>query len=613
MPLVGDQYEQRTEDDILDSLAAELRTEFGEDIDLTESSVFRTFAASLASLDATEVEPAIEEVHEAGFLDSASGQNLDRLVELLGVRRRDATHATGIIEFRHGSLVSQDYQITNGTIIQTDENDPVEFETTELVTLSLFDDFENGSLRTQYGGDTADFSVVDGSASADPTPFEGSYALRCDATAAEIRDTTSQIKRGSKMAFHTFLQQTDATDNEHVAHLFGVQNADNHYRTRLDRSAGDHVVEIVTPSGPTTLASDTSANLPTNEWLRNEIDWEGADDGRIISRVYDASDSLVSEVTVTGEDEIDVGGFGFANLGGAERAYFDHSAESAVQADARARDGGPSGNVGANTLTVMPTVPAGVTTAANPLPMGDDSYRLTSTVENSTGRPREDDDELRARTRVSEGARGDATAPALIAELSSLPEAESVTVYENKTDSTQNGLPATSFEIVYYGSDPDTDIVDAIFETKGFTAQDVSGVNGTAKSGTYDASNGQTFTVEWSEPSQLDVDMTLDVVVNDTWVGKDAVRDRIVDYVGGTLSDGTSALGTGPGEDVYVDQIEDIVTGPDDTGVVGISNKSFTPATTTDSNGLDVVAVGSDEVAVANAEDGSITINVTRL
>jgi hypothetical protein len=111
----------------------------------------------------------------------------------------------------------------------------------------------------------------------------------------------------------------------------------------------------------------------------------------------------------------------------------------------------------------------------------------------------------------------------------------------------------------------------------------------------------------------VSVDITLDVVVNDTFVGADSVRDRIVGYVGGTKSDGTSVLGTGPSEDIYVDQIEDIVTGPDDTGVVGISSTSFTPSTTTDPNGLDVVSIGQNEVATTNAEDGSITINVTRL
>lgn len=616
MPLTGAEYEQRSREEILAFLEAELRAEFGEDIDLTQSSAFRTFATAISGVDADDIEPALQQVHDSGFLESAEGENLDKLVAILGITRRSAVHATGVIEFSHDSIVSSDYTIDNGTIVQTDSNDPTEFETTELVTLSLYDDFESGGLAGTYAGTTADFSVVDGTDAGDPSPNEGSFELKSAAANSKIFDDAKQVSRGSHMAFQNYLQDTNATADAVAGNLFGVIDSDNFYRIRVDES-GEHAIELVTTGGGTqTLVNETGLTIPSDEWLRNEVDWEGEEDGRIVSRLYDAADNLISEIKITDEETIDEGGFGFESLDATENKYWDHSGEIAVQANARAREGGVEGNVGANSLTVMPSVPAGVNSVTNPWAMGDDSHDLTNTISFSTGRPEESDEALRERASISEGARGRATVPAIIAKISSLPEAESVSVFENKTNNDNTGsggLPPKSFEIVYYGTDPQQEIANAIFDIKGFTARDYGGANGTEVTETVEAENGQTFTMHWSEPNELSVDMTLDIVVNDEFIGEDELRDRIVGYVGGTQSDGTSVIGTGTGEDVYVDQIEDVVTGPEDTGVIGIASYSFTPAVTTDGNGLEIVDVGSNEVANTNAQDGSISLTITRV
>jgi hypothetical protein len=45
----------------------------------------------------------MEHVYNAGFIDTASGDALDRVVALLGVKRKGPTHATGIVSFRRNS------------------------------------------------------------------------------------------------------------------------------------------------------------------------------------------------------------------------------------------------------------------------------------------------------------------------------------------------------------------------------------------------------------------------------------------------------------------------------------------------------------------------------
>jgi uncharacterized phage protein gp47/JayE len=616
MPLTADGFEQRTEDEILAFLQAELRNEFGEDIDLTESSVFRTFAQAISSVDAEQVEPALEEVYQSAFLESASGENLEKVVAILGITRRNETHATGVLEFQHSGVVTSNYSIQNGTIAQTAGDGSIEYETTELVELNVFDRFESGSVDSNYKGTQSSFSVVDGSASGDPDPVEGGGALKAAPNSGDkIYKDNRRVERGTKMKFRNYLQDSQNSNDAECANMFGVRDGSNYYRVRIS-AGGLHVIEIVTSNGATILESGTTAFNPHGAWITNEIDWEGAENGRIVSRIKDTQGNVISEIKVTDESEIDEGGFGFEQLNGVENVYFDNAGEWAVQANARARVGGIEGNVGANSITVLPSVPNGVDAVTNPWPMGDDDYYDTDTTQFATGRPAETDEELRDRAGISEGRRGKATAPSIIADMSALPEAESISVYENKTDTDNTGsggLPPHSFEVVYFGSDPPQRVADQLFDTKGFTAWDYGGAHGTEVTETVEAENGQVFTMHWTEPNEVQIDMTLDIVVNDEFVGKDEIRRRIVGYIGGTLPDGTSTLGIGTDEEVYVDQIEDIVTGPDDTGVIGIASYSFTPSTTTDPNGLEVVDIGGNEVAKTNAEDGSITINVTRV
>lgn len=620
MPLRGDEYQQRSAEEILAFLEAELRAEFetadDEDIDLTESSAFRTFAQAISAVDADELEPALQQVHDAGFLESASDDNLEKLVAILGISRRSAIHATGTIRFKHGSTVSQNYTITNGTVVQTDGSDPVEFETSELVSLTFFDDFESGALGSEYGGTTASFDVVDGSNSGDPSPTQGSNELRADPSSGDkVFTTGSNVSIGSTMDFRNYLQDSDGTANAVVGNLFGVVDSSNYYRTRLD-SSGEHAIEVVTSGGGTTTLQSNTFSVPENEWLRNRVTWSPENNGTITSTIIDASGTVIDEIEVTDESTIEEGGYGFEQLGGTENVYWDHSGERAVLANARAMEGGTYGNIAANTLTVLPTVPAGVESVTNPYPMGDDDHYLTSLLTFDTGVPEETDEQLRERAGSGEGTLGKGTIPALIAAARNLPEAESVSVYENKTNTDNTGsggLPPKSFELVYYGTDSDDDIAQMLHDTKAFTSRDYGGAHGTKKSADVTAQNGQVFTYDWTEPTQLSVDMTLDIVVNDEFIGEDPLRDRIVDYVGGTRVDGTRQLGTGVGEDVYVDQIEDVVTGPNDTGVIGIGSYSFTPSITTDGNGLEVVAVGANEVASTSAADTSITLNITRV
>lgn len=425
MPITDDGYEKTTVEEIKETTRGAIKQLFGADADTTPKSVFSSLTNGIARTLFDIQEDELKDVYESAYLDLATGEDLDRVVKILGIERRKAAHATGVIRFSRDSAASQDYPIQSGTIVQTDGNDPERFETTEPATL------QSGNLSVDVN----------------------------------------------------------------IRHI----------------------------------------------------------------------------------------------------------------------EGGPDGNVGANSIVVMPNPPVGVDGASNPDPTGDPAFTDTDGNDLIVGAVRETDEELRTRAKATVTKGGSATVDAVLSAILNnpdLPTVNSVRLYNNRGDSTDaDGLPGKSFELVIHGGDT-TRIGEAIFNTIALTDRPVAGIHGTEVVVTVEAINGQLFDVRFSRPTQLDIDISLEIVHDDTYIGDDALRDLIVEYIGGVDSDGNERIGTGVGEDVYHDKIEDIVIG-EDTGVVGIKSFSTTPAGVTNANGLIVVDVGDSEVGYTNATDGSIAITTT--
>lgn len=607
MPIVNGSYEQTTTSEIQDALETELQNEFGADIDLTESSVFTTLASVLAQTTADNQEQSLQDVYRSAFLDTATGVDLDRVVSIIGIQRRPAIHATGVEHFEAASPVTQDYVIQNGTTVQTRGESPTEFETTESATLRLVDSFEDQNL-SEYSGDTAN-----GSTPTDPDAIEGDVVLELDATnGTHIYNDDFTLSRGT--TFHAYVRPQTGTI---PIVTFGIDPfaPSDYYQIATDLAADEVRLERVEgDSVAATIDTATAVGLTADSFHHLEWDWSVTTN--IGVTVYDSNDDELA--TLGGEDDNYVEGHcGFKSGDANGVKQFDFYTTSAVSANIRSILGGTLGNVGSNSIVHMPSPPAGVDTATNLYPTGTTDYENTAGETFTVGQDREDDDQLRARAEDAVTGGGDATHDALVSELvNNTPGVSSVTIYENKTDTDNTGsggLPPHSFEAVVFGGS-DADVAQSIFETKAVTSRDYSGVRGTSVTETVTAeSNNQTRDIEWSRPEEIMIDITLDLVVDGTYIGDDELRDNIVQYIGGTLVNGTEVIGLGVGEDVRIDAIKDIVIG-DDTGVVGLDQSvDGSPIETTPSyttvDGLQVVEIGANEVAQANATDASITLN----
>jgi hypothetical protein len=77
--------------------------------------------------------------------------------------------------------------------------------------------------------------------------------------------------------------------------------------------------------------------------------------------------------------------------------------------------------------------------------------------------------------------------------------------------------------------------------------------------------------------------------------------------------DGEAVDGLSAGEDVIINELESRIQQLD--GIVGVdsSDSTYTPSTVSDSNGLEVVSIGDNEVAETDGTDGSISITTTEV
>lgn len=266
------------------------------------------------------------------------------------------------------------------------------------------------------------------------------------------------------------------------------------------------------------------------------------------------------------------------------------SGTRSVSAPVEAVEAGLDGNVGSNTVTVMPDAPNGVTSVTNDQAVDGGSARET-------------DDELRARAKaeLAEGSR--ASAPALVSSVQGVDGVSDVSIFINDGNTDQIGSSDKGFEIVAAGGDAAV-IAQTIMDTKAAGDTSFGGYNGTGVSEQTDLGNGQTLPIDFSRPQtiQIYVDMSLDTT--DEYAGDDEVMDNIVNYIGGLLSTGNDATGLGAGDDVLIGEVEYFIR--DTPGVFDVTDLAI--GTSSSPTGTSNIAIANSEVAVADATDGSITI-----
>jgi hypothetical protein len=203
---------------------------------------------------------------------------------------------------------------------------------------------------------------------------------------------------------------------------------------------------------------------------------------------------------------------------------------SSVNASIQAVDASSRGNVASNTITNSSSNITGV-----------DS--VTNTNPTSGGRDNEKDSDYRDRIKRKVGAIDVASGQEIYNQLSLLDYVKDVRYIDNSTNDINNNLDPHEVELVVDAESGHNDeIAQVIWDNLAMGANLISGAHGTATTGTATLDNGQSFTVDYTNPNAVDIYVDADVTVTSN-VSKNQIKTAIVEYIGGVKPNGEQIYG----------------------------------------------------------------------
>lgn len=519
----------------------------------------------------------LREVLDSAHIEHAEDQSLTYIGSLLGVPRLQARGATTPVQFRSDGPVTRSYTAPAGTRVQTDDADPITFETDEAASIQYIEGFEDNDL-SYYVEDTGSFTIQTS------VVGTGSYALEGTSN-GQILNGTKTV--GADSRIHADIQLTAGAIG---GLLYGGEDDLNYYEVELDESASTVSLLKVEGGGTTTMDSK-SVSLPTGEFLHVTLDWMSNSEHAVT--VEDSSGTELVSVSATETNQNKYSGRVGFETSTTNSIYFDEVTMSRAAAEATATVAGPDGNVGPDTLTIPTTSLSGVDSVTNP-------HGATG------GRNDEDDEDFRDRIKneLAEGTA--ATFESILSALDTIEGTRTVTIIVNDDDSEDaDGRPAHSFEpIVDVNEEYYQEVAEAIAGTISIGDGCVAGYNGSTVTQTVEYSNGQTEDIEFSVPQTVGLRTNLELTKTNEYGGDIAVKDSIVRYTGGTLSTGENVDGEiGAGDDIIYNQVMEAVMDVDgvhDVTTLEIYTGSVSPTTSN-------ISIADGETATSDADTLDVT------
>jgi len=289
------------------------------------------------------------------------------------------------------------------------------------------------------------------------------------------------------------------------------------------------------------------------------------------------------------------------------------SGTTEVDATVRAVEGGSGGNVAVGAIQSMPSKPTGVDTVTNPIPVGDSNESDTEGDPLIRGTDREGDESLRQRVLDTDAAKEGPSDGGVKLALQRTDGVISATVNTNQQSSPVDGLDPYHSEIVVYGGDT-YEIAQTLYNAMSVPniLRLQGGVNGTKETETISADLlNDTITIPISRPATQTLNIEISVVVDSTYAGDEAVKSEIVSYIGGTELDDSTEVGLLIGEDIRLNEVENRVEDLDGVTYANVTladvDGDGTDDSTTTSNGVPIVSIGSSSVARIDAENIIVT------
>jgi len=284
MPITDDDYEPFTEDELYEQLADDLEALTEGEVEDAESSAIQSLLRAHARLLSQNQEQSLERLYDAGYIETASGEQLNRKVREVGIQRNEATPATGVATFLREEEPTTDYIIQRGTPITT-ANGEVTFSTTENGSLQFITGFEDASLDSAWNEDTASFTPTTTKAD------RGSQSVEIAATSGvAIYRNNETVSQGDRIRASLYLPT-----NAGIGVRFGVIDNSRYHAVSVDSGTG--TMSLIRGDGTETSLDSTGVQVPNGAWITVEIDTETT--GEVDVRLLDGSGESIAAVSDT--------------------------------------------------------------------------------------------------------------------------------------------------------------------------------------------------------------------------------------------------------------------------------------------------------------------------
>lgn len=251
------QYDERTEEELREVAVEAL-------LDLHPSARPDDDSALVAALmDAhsgaqTNQEQSLYNLNQSSFLLSASGEALTRIASnRFGIKRKEAQKATGVLKFSRDTPPSSPLTIDKGTIAETVSSDPIQFETTEEVTMGTSSTTVSADAQAVEGGTNGNV----GSNTIESLPSPPSNSLSVTNPNA-FGDPSTTLTDGSTKAQQGLNKESDSElrNRSLDATAFGGAATEGAIKTALGNIEG--VISVSGNTNPTSTDNSGTGGLP---------------------------------------------------------------------------------------------------------------------------------------------------------------------------------------------------------------------------------------------------------------------------------------------------------------------------------------------------------------
>ena len=430
---------------LISEAAESSTTLFGTSIDTSDSSPLGKINQTV-STELSIYWEKLNTTYLAAFLDSASGINLDKIVEPLGITRKPAVRSIGYAVFTG----TESTTVPGSTTVKTEDDIPIEFKTN--TSLVLTDVVTNGEFTANTNDWTAENAATLASVSKKLAFTSGGTheVLVDDTLTGETSGATAVVSAiilsggtwagGDAAGTFYFSTQTGTFEAETLKEVANL-NVCNVAADSTDTGGVDGNALLVICDGTNNPYAEQTISVEEYNFYDLSVFVKAGTAGTYNVNVYDESNGAdvylsgdltestgdwsveVSEQIEIPEDctSISIRLIHRATAADGTTMLFDTCKLTLVSAAITAVDTGVGGDVAAGTIVSLGSPISGITDVTNP-------------NATSGGLAKETDTALRIRTKLSIGAGGKATLNAIVAEVLGVDNVSSVTIEENDTD-----------------------------------------------------------------------------------------------------------------------------------------------------------------------------------